>query len=136
MDRAFRPAHEMLGLIYEQKGMRAEAEAEFQEAKRLSDGRLGVSSLGYGWAVSGKAEKAREALRELEAQSQTAYVSPYERALVHAGLGETREAVAALERARAEGSLNPADLRFDPRLDALRATDAFQDFARRAGLPQ
>jgi hypothetical protein len=25
---------------------------------------------------------------------------------------------------------------FDPRLDNLRATAAFQDFARRAGLPQ
>lgn len=136
MDRAFPPAHEMLGLIYEQKGMRAEAEAEFQEAKRLSGGLIGVAALGYEWAVSGKTEKARAALRELEAQSKTAYVSPYESAIIRAGLGETREAVEALEQARAEGSLAPAEVRFDPRLDNLRATAAFQDFARRVGLPQ
>jgi TolB-like protein len=136
MDRAYPPAHEMLGLVYEQKGMRAEAAAEFQEAKRLSGGRVGVAALGYEWAVSGRTEKAREALRELEAQSKTVYVSPYEWAVVRAGLGETREAVAALEQARAEGSLNPAEVRFDPRLDNLRATAAFQDFARRVGLPQ
>jgi hypothetical protein len=35
-----------------------------------------------------------------------------------------------------EGSLNPADLRFDPRLDNLRVSAAFQDFVRRVGLPQ
>ncbi len=39
-------------------------------------------------------------------------------------------------QAHAEGSLAPAELRFDPRLDNLRATAAFQDFARRVGLPQ
>jgi DNA-binding winged helix-turn-helix (wHTH) protein/TolB-like protein len=136
MERSFPPAHEMLGLIYERKGMGDDAVVEFQEAKRLSGGSVGAASLGYEWAVSGKTEKAREALRELEAQSKTAYVSPYDSAVIFAGLGETREAVAALEQARNEGSLNPADLRFDPRFDNLRATDAFQDFARRVGLPQ
>jgi hypothetical protein len=86
--------------------------------------------------VSGKTEKARAALRELEARSKTAYVSPYESAVIRAGLGETREAIEALEKARAQGSLAPVELRFDPRLDNLRATAAFKDFARRVGLPQ
>ncbi|MDT5157780.1 MAG: hypothetical protein QOH51_2137 [Acidobacteriota bacterium] len=136
MDHVFPPAHEMLGLVYEQKGMKTEAVAEFQEAKRLSGGSVGTASLGYEWAVAGKTEKAREALRELEELSKTAYVSPYDSAIIHAGLGETREAMSALERAHAEGSLIPADLRFDPRLDNLRAAAAFQDFVRRVGLPQ
>jgi DNA-binding winged helix-turn-helix (wHTH) protein/TolB-like protein/Tfp pilus assembly protein PilF len=135
MDSDFAAAHEMLGMIYEQKGMRAEAVAEFKKAVELSGGRVGLAALGHAYAASGEKVMAEKSLRELAARAERGYVSPYEAALVYAGLGEHDEAVARMEKALAEGSLRPADARFDPRLDALRAEPKFQDFARRHRLP-
>lgn len=135
MDSSYAAAHEMLGMIYEQKGMRVEAVAEFKKAVELSGGRVGLDSLGHAYGAWGERAKAAKTMRELAARSVRQYVSPYEAALVHAGLGEHDEAVALMEKALAEGSLRPADVRFDPRLDALRSGPKFQDFARRHRLP-
>jgi hypothetical protein len=73
-------------------------------------------------------------LLSLAEQSSRTYISPYQLGLVHAGLGEKEKAVDDLERAYAERSLPAPFLRFDPRLNNLRAEPRFQDFARRIGL--
>jgi hypothetical protein len=73
-------------------------------------------------------------LLSIAGQSSRTYISPYQLAIVHAGLGEKEKAVDDLERAYAERSLPAPSLRFDPRLDNLRAEPRFQDFARRIGL--
>jgi hypothetical protein len=58
----------------------------------------------------------------------------YQLAIVHAGLGKKEKAVDDLERAYAKRSLPAPFLRFDPRLNNLRAEPSFQDFARLIGL--
>jgi hypothetical protein len=74
-------------------------------------------------------------LQKLLRQTNVAYISPYQFALIHAGLGEKDKAIKNLERAHAERSLSPASFRFDPRLENLRTEPRFRDFARSAGLP-
>ena len=75
-------------------------------------------------------------LRKLLARSKESYVAPFSLAVIYAALGETEEAVRLLEKAHDAGSLGPAVLRFDPRLDSLRSEPSFQALAARLKLPQ
>jgi DNA-binding winged helix-turn-helix (wHTH) protein/tetratricopeptide (TPR) repeat protein len=127
--------HEWLGLVYEQKGRTGEAIEEFQKAISLSQGIDGLGSLGHAYAVSGKLREAENTLRELDELAKQKYVSPFQKAVIYAGLGQNDQALAELEKAYNERSLSPVSLRFDPRLNGLRSEPRFRDFTRRVGLP-
>lgn len=124
----------MLGLIYEQQGRIDEASAEFQKAIELSHGNYGQGALGHLYATLGRKGDAQKVLQLLAQQSQHAYVSPYEMALVYVGLGQKDKALENLQKAYAARSLSAPSLRFDPRLTDLRKEPGFQDFARSIGL--
>jgi len=126
--------HQMLGLVYEQQGRADEAMAEFQKAIELSQGNYGLGSLGHLHATLGRGSEAQKVLQSLVQQSKRAYVSPYETALVYAGLGQKDKALESLQKAYAERSLSAPSLRFDPRLTDLRKEPSFHDFARSIGL--
>jgi DNA-binding winged helix-turn-helix (wHTH) protein/tetratricopeptide (TPR) repeat protein len=134
MQPDFPPAHELLGMVYEQEGRTNEAIAEIQKAIDLSGGMYGLGSLGHVYAWVGRRSEAQKMLRSIAEQSSRTYISPYQLAIVHAGLGKKEKAVDDLERAYAERSLPAPFLRLDPRLNNLRAEPRFQDFARRIGL--
>jgi DNA-binding winged helix-turn-helix (wHTH) protein/TolB-like protein len=127
--------HEWLGLVYEQQGRTGEAIEEFQKAISLSQGIDGLGALGHVYAVSGKLGDAENTLRKLDELSKHMYVSPYQKAVIYAGLGKKDEALKFLEKAYGERSLSPVSLRFDPRLNELRGDPRFQDFIRRTGMP-
>ncbi len=129
------PFHEWLGLVYEQQGRSHEAIEEFQKAISLSHGIDGVGSLGHVYAVLGRVREAENTIRMLDDLAKTIYVSPYQRAVVYAGLGKKDQALVFLEKAYGERSLTPTSLRFDPRLNELRDDPRFQDFVRRTGIP-
>jgi hypothetical protein len=61
-------------------------------------------------------------------------VSPYQLALVYAGLGEKERAFESLEKAKVERSTLLTYLKMDPRFDSLRPDPRFQDLLRRMGL--
>ena len=128
--------HEWLGLIYEQKGRTGEAIDEFQKAISLSEGIDGLGSLGHAYAISGKLGDAESTLRKLDELTRHKYVTPFQKALIYAGLGKKEEALNFLEKAYSERSLSPLSLRWDPRLNGLRGDPRFQDFMRRTGLLQ
>lgn len=134
MDANYPPARETLGLIYEQQGRTEEALAEFQAAITLSHGQNGLGSLGHIYAERGRAGDAHKVLRLLAEQSRRSYVSPYETALVYAGLSHNDQALECLKKAYAERSLSAPFLRFDPRLAQLREYPGFRDFANSIGL--
>jgi tetratricopeptide (TPR) repeat protein len=127
--------HEWLGLVYEQQGRTGEAIEEFQKAVSLSEGIDGLGSLGHAYAVSGKLGEAENTLRKLDELTKHKYVSPFQRALIYAGLGRNDQAISELEKAYNERSLVPVVLRWDPRLNGLRSEPRFRDFVRRVGLP-
>jgi DNA-binding winged helix-turn-helix (wHTH) protein/tetratricopeptide (TPR) repeat protein len=126
--------HEWLGLVYEQQGRTGEAIEEFQKAINLSQGIDGEGSLGHAYAVSGKLGEAENTLRKLEELTRHKYVSPFQEAVIYAGLGKKEEALKFLEKAYSERSLSPVSLRWDPRLNGLRGDARFQEFMRRTGL--
>jgi len=131
----YAPAHEMLGLVFEQNGRTDKAIEELQKAVQLSHGFVGLASLGYLRATQGDQSGVEKALQEIAAQSKQRYVSPFEYALIHAGMGQNHKALEDLERGYTERSLSAQSLRFDPRLNKIRTDPAYRDFVKRIGLP-
>ncbi|MDX1393060.1 MAG: protein kinase [Gemmatimonadota bacterium] len=112
-------------------GRSEEAVELFEEASRVSSDAVSVvAALAFARATIGDLDEARRLAGELEKRRRSkTYVSPLRIAQVHAGLGETDEALSALERA-AEGrdvALALIDvehgfdaIRDDPRFEAVR----------------
>ena len=65
-----------------------------------------------------------------------AYSTNYGRAIVFARLGESEQALAALEKAYAERQLALTEMGVEPAFDALRSHPHFSDLLRRVGLLQ
>ncbi|HVW84475.1 MAG TPA: tetratricopeptide repeat protein [Bryobacteraceae bacterium] len=93
-----------------------------------------LGALGQAHALNGNADKAREILQELRSPSREGIVPFTCMAIVHLGLGETDQALDALERAceRRETPLN--GLKVHPVYDGLRGHPRFEALLRRVRL--
>jgi TolB-like protein/Flp pilus assembly protein TadD len=137
MEPDFGAARYFLAWAYEQKGMDEETIAHLQRALIVSPGSPDrVGALGHAHAVFKRKEQARKALQELHKLSERRFVSAYDFAIIHVGLGEADQAFQWLERACEERSFSMLmSLKAEPRLDPLRSDPRFQDLVRRVGLP-
>lgn len=128
LDPAFHEAHWLLGLAQEQSGDYAGASESFQTgADILATPRL-LGALGHSLAFSGDERRARKILKELAAAS--GYVSPFNLAVIHTGLGETDKAFRQLRRAKEQACYEMVWVRVDPRLDPLRTQPPFTGLLR------
>jgi TolB-like protein/DNA-binding winged helix-turn-helix (wHTH) protein/tetratricopeptide (TPR) repeat protein len=126
-----------LGTSYEQTGRYEEAVAEFKKAVSLAPDDFDyLAALGHVYAVTGRRAEARRILEELKEFSKRRYVSAWQMAVIHAGLGEQDDAFEWLARAADERSFWMSKLKVEPRLDGLRADPRFADLLRRVGLGQ
>jgi serine/threonine-protein kinase len=132
----FALAHWRLGEAYKQTGRYDEAITEIQEAVRLSgqSSRM-VARLGHAYAIAEKKREALAVLHELNTMSEQRYVSPYEIAIIYAGLGETELVFRWLERAYEDRSSWLTFLRVEPSFDSIRSDARYMDLAKRVGLP-
>ncbi len=131
--------HSYLGRAYEQKGMMPEAIAEFQRGVDVDrDQSENWSGLAHAYAVTGNRVEAEKIVDDLITKSaQGSYVSPYNIAVIYAGLGDKEKALTWLERAYAERSYYlPVYLTTDTRLDGLHSDPRFKVLIRRVGLPE
>lgn len=128
-------AHIIRGAALEQLGEYEQAAAALERAAELSGGStLALSGLAHVYALGGRRRRAREILRRLEEMSRTVYVSSYNRAVVHVGLGENEKALAALEQAVQSRDVWLVWLGVNPRLDPLRGEPRFDALLRSVGL--
>ncbi len=133
----FWSVHWGLGHYYRQNRMYDEAIAAFREAIDAQGGHtLPLKDLGYTYAVSGRPAEARKILDRLTALSQESYVSPFNIATIHVGLGEMDEAFAWLDEAYEERSRSLAWLNVAKEYDGLRSDPRFKSLLRRIGLPE
>jgi eukaryotic-like serine/threonine-protein kinase len=93
------------------------------------------AALAHALARAGATDEARGLLDELLAESRQGYVSAYDLALVHAGLGENDAALEWLAKAIAERSTFVVHLTWDARLEPLRADRRFSELVQRLGIP-
>ena len=128
-----------LGRAYEHKGMLSEATVEFQRGVDTDrEQSENWSGLAHAVAVSGKRAEAEKILNDLISKSSAgSYVSPYNIAVIYAGLADNEKALSWLERAYTERSYYlPVYLTTDERLDHLRSEPRFKDLIRKIRLPE
>jgi TolB-like protein/Tfp pilus assembly protein PilF len=135
MDPNFVPVHLVLGQAYEQKGMLQEAIAEFERAVTLAGGSsVYAASLAHAFGVAGRRAEALKVLEDLRKMAESRFVSSYDLALAHLGLGESTKAFELLNAAVQERSPRVAFLGVEPRFDGLRADPRFRELLRSVGL--
>ena len=90
-----------IGVTLLAMGRPADAIRELEIAARWGQGHNSrvEAYLGYAYAAAGRAEDARQVLKELEAHRQDQYVSWFGIGLIHDALGEKAPALAAVQRA-------------------------------------
>jgi pentatricopeptide repeat protein len=136
MDSDYAYTFHLLGRVYEQQARHDDAIVQHRRAVEGSGrGSTELAGLAHAYAVAGRIDEARMVLNELRRMGTQKYVSPYNVAVVHAGLGEPDAAFAWLERAYAQrdGWL-AGHVNVDPRFDPLRSDARFADLLRRIGL--
>jgi len=127
-------AHELLGVAYQKKGMQAQAIAEFEKAVQIDSSPGVISFLGWGYGAAGRADDARKVLSQLEQIGKQRYVSPYNNALVFAGLGDQDHTFEWLNKADEERNDFLVYLKCEPMFDSVRSDPRFNEFIRRIGL--
>jgi tetratricopeptide (TPR) repeat protein len=127
LDEHFIPAHGWLGMALGQQRRYPEALEAFGRALEVDRIPILTTMLAHTHAIAGNREKALALLADLEATSRQRYISPYDIAVVHAGLGDTRAALERLQAALEDRSAWMVFLHIDPRLDALRDEPAFAE---------
>jgi len=134
MDPSFSIARIFLARAYEQKRMYKEANAVLQKAMSVQEGGI-ETEVGYWNAVSGNRAEATRILNHLKELYQRKTVSPYDLAVVYAGLGEKDQALEWLQKAIEERSGGLLVLKVEPVFDSLHSDPRFADLLRRMGIP-
>jgi eukaryotic-like serine/threonine-protein kinase len=130
----FPMAHNILGLTYLKMGRTNDALVELEAAQRLASGPRMLSTLAFGYGVSGSTRKARATIDALERLSSRRYTSAFAVGVAYLGAGDTDRALAQLEQAFAQREDTMAVMAVYPVLDSLRPDPRFQDLLRRVGL--
>ncbi|HTE88492.1 MAG TPA: winged helix-turn-helix domain-containing protein [Terriglobales bacterium] len=124
-----------MALSLEQKGQLAESIARLEKAVSLAAAPHFEALLGRAHALAGDRKKAQNILEELITLSKRQYVSPFDIAVVYAGLGDWDSTFQWLEEAYQQRVFRIIELTL-PMFDNLRSDVRWQDLVRRIGLPQ
>ena len=135
LDRGFQGAYWALGISYEGLALYADAAGSFQKGLELApDTPRLLGALGHTYGRWGKREEAQDILERLTRLAVGGYVSPFDFALVHLGLGELDSFFEWLELAYRSRCYELVSMRVDPKFDAVRGDARFVKMLRRLGL--
>jgi len=135
MDHTFARAHYELGLILEDEGKLEEAIAEFKQGlKMLPDNVFAVTALGHTQAQAGRRAEAEKAIARLQELSKQQYVSPFQTAVIYAGLDDRQRAIDWLEKSRQERFNWLPFIKVDPVFKNLRSEPRFVELSKSLGL--
>ena len=123
-----------LALSLEQTGNLQESIATLERVAELSHAPHFRALLARAYALSGAQPKALEILNDLTTLSQRTYISPFDLAVIRAGLGDLTETFRLLEEAYDQRVFRIIELTF-PMFDNLRQDQRWKDLVSRIGLP-
>jgi DNA-binding winged helix-turn-helix (wHTH) protein/TolB-like protein/Flp pilus assembly protein TadD len=128
LDPDYAWAHFHLSQVLEQQQRYEEAIAEMKRAMELSAvSHRHLAGMAHIYAVSGRTDEARRLLGELLERGRKQYVSPFNIALIYAGLGENDEAFIWLRRGVEQRVGRLVRLEVDPRFSNLRSDPRFTE---------
>lgn len=137
MDPNFSIAHWGLGVLQAYRAKSENAIEALEQAVSTSNGNPEMlASLAAGHAILGHEGPARKLLADLRNLSRERPVSSFDVALVHAGLGEKREAMKYLERAYDERAPQLVWIKGDPRFQSLLSEPRFASLLQRMRFPE
>lgn len=134
LDPNFPLAHQPLGRVYIRQRRYAEAVAEFQQDVAADRTAYALANLGYAYAVAGRRDEAVAVLKELDEKYKRRESLGQYVALVYAGLGDTVQAFAWLEK---DFQAHSGMLEFvvtNSLFDSIRSDPRYADLFRRMGL--
>ena len=134
IDPQYHRAHLNLGRVYEHLGMRREAFEEFEAAQASFDCPEILAAHAHAHATFGNRAEALRLLAKLGEIAKRDYVSPYDMAVIHVGLGELDRAFEWLDRGYEERSGWMIYVTVDPQLAPLRSDARYKELVRRIGL--
>jgi tetratricopeptide (TPR) repeat protein len=135
MDPNFVRAHLEMGLVLEEEGKLEEAIAEFKLGLRSQpDSVAGLSALGHAQGLAGKKADAEKIISRLQELSKQRYVSPFQTAVVYAGIDERKLALDWLEKSQQERFNWLPFVQIDPVFKNLRSEARFQELSKSLGL--
>jgi serine/threonine-protein kinase len=133
-DPSFARAHYELGLVLEEEGKLEEAINEFKLGlKQLPDNVTALSALGHTQARAGRKAEAEKVIAKLQELSKRQYVSPFQTAIVYAGMDERKLALDWLEKSREERFNWLPFIMVDPVFKNLREEARFVELAKSLG---
>ena len=134
-DPGFPRAHYELGLVAEDEGKFDEATNEFKLGlKALPDNVAALTALGHAQARAGKRADAKKVIARLQELSKRQYVSPFQTAVVYAGMDERKLALDWLEKSRDERFNWLPFIAVDPVFRNLRSEPRFVELEKSLGL--
>ncbi len=118
-------------------GDSSEAERQYRETiARHPDLSIGHCGLAVTLALAGRIDEAKRAQAALLSYASTAFVSPYQFAMVECALGNDLAALNELERAATACDYNFLCSAVDPIFDRLHGSASWTSLMRRFGLPE
>ena len=134
LDPNFPLGHYRLGQIYTLKGMYPEAIAELEKAVAVSHSSpRATAELGLAYALNGNRAEALRLVSELITRSRQRYVSPFDVALIYAGLGDSKT-WDWLQSAARDRSPSLNFLTISPAFASIRTDLRFSTLVRQIGL--
>jgi tetratricopeptide (TPR) repeat protein len=135
MDPSFARARYELGLVLEEEGKLEEAINEFKLAlKQMPDNVTALTALGHAQGRAGRRAEAEKVIARLQELSKRQYVSPFQTAVVYAGMDERKLALDWLDKSRDERFNWLPFIKVDPVFKNLREEPRFVELAKGLGL--
>jgi TolB-like protein/Tfp pilus assembly protein PilF len=134
MEETFPPAHRLLAAALFQLGRVDEAIAELDIAFGQIRDPVSLAWLAHMLATEGQTARAHAALAQLNELAREQYVSPYNRALAHVGLGDTDGAFSWLNEACDSRDPSVVHLAAEPRFAPLRPDPRYRSILGHMGL--
>lgn len=126
LDPRFSAAYALTGMVYEQQHNYEFAIAEYQKGLRISPSHSFLEGrLGHAYAKAGRRLEAMKLLNDMLSRRESANLSDLHIAYTYAGLGDSNELFAQLDRAYARRDPDLPYLNADPILDEYRSDPRF-----------
>jgi TolB-like protein/DNA-binding winged helix-turn-helix (wHTH) protein/Tfp pilus assembly protein PilF len=133
LDPNFPRAH-MICYAYAQQGRFADALADIEAWRRIEPGYWADADEVYVYGRQGKPDEARRTFDNFQRSIRGQSIDPFVLAGPYLGIGDTDQALAALEKSVTAHSPGLTALKVDPIFDPLRKAPRFQSLLGRVGL--